>query len=194
MGEPKDTVPAAEAIEFMANNVLLSPDDVDQENAPRTTLRPLDSVTLTGDLEAAEPSLVSSLVASVRDVFFPAKLPPLELTSQPIPVVDRMAVKRDPVSTAIAIAVHVVAILLIGVLIAKKVGIISSPAPTVVMLEAPAPPPKAPPKAQIMGGGGGQKGPAPVAKGNPPQFKPDPDQPAEGASAGAAEDQYPGRR
>ena len=154
----------------MANNVLISPEeDVDQ---PKTTLRPLESVKLTGDLADVEGGVFSSLVSSFRDVFFPAKLPPLELTSQPIPVVDRMAVKRDPVSTAIAIAVHVVVILLIAVLIAKKVGIITTKAPTVVLLDAPLPPPKAPPKAAIMGGGGGQKGPTPVTKGNPPKFAP----------------------
>src|ERR1700722_11977837 len=33
---------------------------------------------------------------SIRDVFFPVKLPPLELTSTPIPVPDRMAVKANP--------------------------------------------------------------------------------------------------
>ena len=119
----------------MANNVLISPEeDVDQ---PKTTLRPLESVKLTGDLADVEGGVFSSLVSSFRDVFFPAKLPPLELTSQPIPVVDRMAVKRDPVSTAIAIAVHVVVILLIAVLIAKKVGIITTKAPAVVLLDAP---------------------------------------------------------
>ena len=36
-----------------------------------------------------------NLYESIRDVFFPPKLPPLELTSTPIPVPDRMAVKRN---------------------------------------------------------------------------------------------------
>ncbi|MGA3160617.1 MAG: energy transducer TonB [Terracidiphilus sp.] len=36
------------------------------------------------------------LYESIRDIFFPPKLPPLELTSRPIPVPDRMAVKRNP--------------------------------------------------------------------------------------------------
>lgn len=36
------------------------------------------------------------LYESIRDLFFPPKLPPLELTSTPIPVPDRMAVKRNP--------------------------------------------------------------------------------------------------
>ncbi len=38
----------------------------------------------------------SGLYESIRDVFFPPKLPPLELTSTPIPVPDRMAVKANP--------------------------------------------------------------------------------------------------
>jgi periplasmic protein TonB len=43
-----------------------------------------------------EKPIWSGLYESVRDVFFPAKLPPLELTSTPIPVPDRMAVKANP--------------------------------------------------------------------------------------------------
>src|ERR1700722_12251042 len=46
---------------------------------------------------------------SVKDVFFPVKLPPLELTSTPIPVPDRMAVKANPwaigISTTFNIAI-----------------------------------------------------------------------------------------
>jgi periplasmic protein TonB len=38
----------------------------------------------------------SGLYGSVRDAFFPRKLPPLELTSTPVPVVDRMATKANP--------------------------------------------------------------------------------------------------
>ncbi|MGA2887583.1 MAG: energy transducer TonB [Terracidiphilus sp.] len=42
------------------------------------------------------------LYESVRDVFFPVRLPPLELTSTPIPVPDRMAVKRNPLAIGIS--------------------------------------------------------------------------------------------
>ena len=37
-----------------------------------------------------------TLYENIRDVFFPVKLPPLDLTSTPIPVPDRMAVKANP--------------------------------------------------------------------------------------------------
>jgi periplasmic protein TonB len=43
-----------------------------------------------------EKPIWTGLYESVRDVFFPPKLPPLELTSTPIPVPDRMAVKANP--------------------------------------------------------------------------------------------------
>jgi protein TonB len=155
----------------MANNVLLPPDDAPRR--VRQPLRPLESVTLSGDLGEAEQGVFASLVSSVRDVFFPTKLPPLVLTSQPIPVVDRMAVKRDPTSTAIAVGIHVVVILLILYVIGRSTGIIAAPKapPSIALVEPPPPPPRIPPKAATMGGGGGQKGPAPVTRGNPPKFE-----------------------
>lgn len=156
----------------MANTVLLPPEEgVDHAT---TTLRPLDKVTLSGDLGDAEGGVMQSLVASVRDLFFPAKLPPLELTSQPIAVVDRMAVKRDPISTAIAVGLHILVIAIVAYVVGRHVGLIAPPkAATITLLDPPPPPPKTPPKAALIGGGGGQKGPTPVSKGNPPKFAPD---------------------
>ena len=43
-----------------------------------------------------EKPIWSGLYGSVRDALFPPKLPPLELTSTPVPVVDRMAAKTNP--------------------------------------------------------------------------------------------------
>ena len=43
-----------------------------------------------------EKPIWTGLYESIRDVFFPVRLPPLELTSTPIPVPDRMAVKANP--------------------------------------------------------------------------------------------------
>src|SRR5271168_1816591 len=53
-----------------------------------------------------EKSVFADLFENVHDLFFPQKLPPLELTSTPIPVVDPMAVKRNPVSIGISAAVN----------------------------------------------------------------------------------------
>lgn len=121
--------------------------------------------------EIKEEGIFASLVSSVRDVFFPEKLPPLELQSKPIAVVDRMAVKRDPTSTAIAVGLHVLVIALIAWLLAKGVKM-AAPQVTklVTPIDLPVPPPKAPPKATMIGGGGGQRGPTPVTKGSPPKF------------------------
>jgi protein TonB len=128
----------------------------------------LESKPVDNDLIIKEEGVFSSLWASVRDVFFPVKLPPLVLESKPIAVVDRMKVKRDPVSTAIAVVLHGLVILLIAFLIAKKVQF-AAPVKPVVVTELTVPP-MAPPKAQAMGGGGGQRGPTPVTKGTPPKF------------------------
>ncbi len=156
----------------MANNILLSREETTDK--PVQNLQPLDSVRLSGDLGDAEQGVFQSLVSSFKDVFFPAKLPPLELTSTPIPVVDRMAVKRDPTSTVVSTVINIAVIALLLWIAAKKTGIIApKKVQEITLLAPPPPPPKAPPKAVVMGGGGGQKGPAPVSKGNPPKFAPD---------------------
>jgi protein TonB len=128
----------------------------------------LDSKPAENDLIIKEEGVFASLWSSIRDVFFPVKLPPLVLESKPIAVVDRMKVKRDPVSTAIAVVLHGLVILLIAYLVAKKVQF-ASPVKAVMVTELSAPP-SAPPRAQAMGGGGGQRGPTPVVKGTPPKF------------------------
>ena len=117
-----------------------------------------------------EENVFASLWGSVRDAFFPTKLPPLELESQPVAVVDRMAVKRDPMSTAIAVVLHVLVIGMIAWLLAKHIPMATKNVTTLVPIDLPIPPPKAPPKAQAIGGGGGQRGPTPVTKGTPPKF------------------------
>lgn len=65
-----------------------------------------------------EQHLWSGLCESFRDCFFPPKLPPLELTSTPIPVPDRMASNTNPwaVGTATLVNGGILAlVLLMGV-------------------------------------------------------------------------------
>src|ERR1700735_2116885 len=109
----------------------------------------LEAKPVNSDMVIEEEGVFASLWSSIRDVFFPVKLPPLVLESKPIAVVDRMKVKRDPVSTAIAVVLHGLVILLIAFLIAKKVQF-SAPVKTPVVTELTIPP-QAPPKAQGMG-------------------------------------------
>jgi len=68
---------------------------------------PLMIGTLEGVIE--EP-IWKTLWNGVQDTLFPKKLPPLQLTSQPVAVVDRMAVKRNPVTSAISLLTHVVVV------------------------------------------------------------------------------------
>lgn len=66
----------------------------------------------------SEEPLWYGLYESIHDRLFPAKLPPLELTSQPIPVPDRMATKANPwaVGTATLVNGGILAlVLLMGV-------------------------------------------------------------------------------
>jgi protein TonB len=118
--------------------------------------------------ETKEEGIIASLWGSVRDVFFPVKLPPLVLESKPIAVVDRMAVKQNPRAWAGSVTFYVLLILFIAWLIHKKVQF-SAPVKAVLLTDLSVPPP-APPKANAMGGGGGQRGPTPVTKGTPPKF------------------------
>ena len=146
---------------------LMTPPDAGREN-DIPTLRAGDAPHWS---EIKDEGVFASLVSSVRDVFFPEKLPPLQLESQPIAVADPMAVKRDPTSTGIALGLHILAIALIAWLLAKGVKM-AAPQVTklITPIELPVTPPKAPPKATMMGGGGGQRGPTPVTKGTPPKF------------------------
>ncbi len=118
--------------------------------------------------EIKEESVFGSLWGSVRDVFFPVKLPPLVLESKPIPVIDRMKTKPDPRALASSVVIYALLILLFGLLLKNHVAIGTKAVTTVVAMNLT--PPPAPAKANAMGGGGGQRGPTPVTKGSPPKF------------------------
>lgn len=60
-----------------------------------------------------EKPIWAGLYESIQDVFFPPKLPPLQLTSTPIPVPDRMKVKANPWAIGIATGVNLVILALV---------------------------------------------------------------------------------
>jgi len=156
----------------MANSLMIAPETEPTEKVVSVPRRDVELHIDGKDLLGPEQGIFASLKNSVYDVFFPKKLPPLVLESKPVPVVDRMAVKRDPTSTAIAVVIHAVIIGLILWVVGRKIVEITAPKQlNVVSLETPVRPP-APVKTIRMGGGGGQKGPAPVSKGSPPKFSP----------------------
>jgi len=140
----------------------------DDPNKPAPVLRAgVESSLGEGDIMQHEEGIFVSLWSNVRDVFFPAKLPPLVLESKPIPVIDRMATKQDPRATAGAFAIYAIVLLLFA-LGANKMHQISVQkemlATQVVMPPSPAP------DMGKMGGGGGQKGLTAVTKGKMPKI------------------------
>src|SRR6202044_2975583 len=68
-----------------------------------------------------EEPIWASLWERVQEVFFPVKLPPLELTSKPIPVADRMAVKANPVAIGISTTINVAILLVVLFFVGKKI-------------------------------------------------------------------------
>ena len=136
--------------------------------APRPVGRPMqEDVQLSGELK--EEGVFASLISNFRDVFSPARLPPLVLESKPVFVPDRMATKMSPSSIAGSVAFYALVIVLIGFLIRSRVQL-AAPVKTSTMIVAPLIPPPLPPKAQSIGGGGGQHDIAPVSKGSLPKF------------------------
>jgi protein TonB len=155
-------------------NDLVTPPELDPNkpstlhNMPQHGRVSSDHLGIGGGLE--QEGIFASLWANLHDAFFPPKLPPLELTSKPIPVPDRMKVKRSPASTATAVVIHALIILLIAFLLAKKVLKFAAPAKvTTVDLSTP---PIAPLAANSMGGGGSNHDTTPVTQGKlPPPVK-----------------------
>ena len=102
-----------------------------------------------------EKPIWSGLWESIRDVFFPPKLPPLELTSKPIPVPDRMAVKYNPWAVGTATFVNGAILLLVLYLGARVVINKIMPPHQVTNIDVGDINLAAPKSAQTAGGGGG---------------------------------------
>jgi len=102
-----------------------------------------------------EPPVWRTLYESIRDVFFPVKLPPLELTSTPIPVPDRMAVKTNPWAVGISTTINILIVLFAIWLGIKTVVKMVKPAVTATNIDVGTFELKAPKAASAAGGGGG---------------------------------------
>src|SRR5258708_24557065 len=107
----------------------------------------------------SEKSLWGSLTQNFRQTFFPEKLPPLVLTSQPIPVKDIWGFyneyrKKSATASTIAHIVVITAIILITVYLGRHV--IAKPVQEAIVLVAPSDIPiMKPSKTQVGGGGRG---------------------------------------
>jgi TonB family protein len=82
----------------MANDLLTQP-NTESQAASLSDVKGLDA--LLGRAFEEKP-IWQDLYENLRDFFFPVRLPPLELTSTPIPVPDRMAVKANPLAIGIS--------------------------------------------------------------------------------------------
>jgi periplasmic protein TonB len=121
-----------------------------------------------------EKPLWVDLWESVRDVFFPVKLPPLELTSTPIPVPDRMAVKPNPWAIGISSTVNLMILLVVLFFVGKK--IVETVKPNLLATNIDVGDYNAP-KSDIKaggGGGGGDRSPMDANKGKLPKLEKDP--------------------
>jgi TonB family protein len=103
-----------------------------------------------------EKPVWADLYENVHDLFFPPKLPPLELTSTPIPVVDPMQVKRNPASVAISACINVgLLLVLLYAFRAPIITAINKTAMTNIPVDISAWKPVTPKSGNMGGGGGG---------------------------------------
>ena len=121
-----------------------------------------------------EKSVWSGLWESVRDVFFPVKLPPLELTSKPIPVPDRMKVKANPWAIGSSITVNVIIALVVLFVVGKKVIEAARPALVAANIDVGDYNSPKDQKKAGGGGGGGDRSPIEANKGKLPKIEKDP--------------------
>lgn len=154
----------------MANDLLTQPDT--HSDAASTGGRELDSF-LGSPIE--EKGTFAGLYDSIHDLFFPKKLPPLELTSTPIPVPDRMAVKANPWAIGISTAVNVTILCLLLFYVGKKV-IEQIKKPNEITTNVDISDFDAPKATKTMGGGGGggDHSLADPIKGHLPKFEKNP--------------------
>lgn len=143
---------AKEPAPTMANNLLTQEDTDAEETAVLANSNKLLDVFMGKAFE--EKPIWVGLWESIRDIFFPPKLPPLELTSKPIPVPDRMAVKPNPWAIGISTTVNVAILAVLLFLVGKKIINTVKP-PTLLATNLEVSDYNAPKASQKAGGGGG---------------------------------------
>jgi len=123
----------------------------------------------------SEKSWIQSFIDNIRDIINPPKLPPLEVTSKPVPVKDIWGGSDSKGKAGVSsLMIHMgIVALLIFVGTNKTVQNKAKEAVSLVMPTDLAPY-VAPPKKQIMGGGGGggNRNPLPATQGKLPKIAP----------------------
>ena len=136
----------------MANDLLIQPDSETKDALPSQAGHELDA--FLGKAFEEKP-IWTGLYESIHDVFFPPKLPPLELTSTPIPVPDRMAVKANPVAIGISTTVNVALLLVLLFFVGRQIIAAVKPKLISTNVDVSDFDLKAPKLANAAGGGGG---------------------------------------
>jgi TonB family protein len=137
----------------MANDLLTPSDSESQAAAATADGGKLDPMFC---FPVEDQPIWAGLYESIHDVFFPPQLPPLELTSTPILVPDRMAVKTNPWAIGIATTVNVallLALLIFGV--RKIIDTVNQQKLHSTDIDVGLWQPKAPKAGDANGGGGG---------------------------------------
>jgi periplasmic protein TonB len=123
--------------------------------------------------QGSEPGLLKSLIQNFEDTFFPKKLPPLVLTSKPVPVKDIWGFydhKKSGAALSTVVHIIVISLILIGTYYLGK-RVVEKPKENVVLL-APVldtPVMKPSPKEVAGGGGGGDRDKFQAPKGRIPK-------------------------
>jgi TonB family protein len=147
---PMEQSPATRPAD-MANDLLIQPES-GTEAAALMSGHELDA--FLGKAFEEKP-IWADLYDGIRDLFFPPKLPPLELTSTPIPVPDRMAVKPNPWAIGISSAVNIAILLIALFLVGRKIIEAVKPPLLATNIDVGNMDLKAPKAATTAGGGGG---------------------------------------
>jgi len=128
--------------------------NVDRTTASASAIEPDDHLNRLL-LEATEKSWFQSFIDNIRETINPPKLPPLEVTSKPVPVKDIWGGSDSKGKAGVSsLVIHIgIVALLVFLGTNKTVQMKAKEAVSLVMPTDLAP--LAPPKKQIMGGGGG---------------------------------------
>src|SRR5215470_14895824 len=125
-------------------------------------------------------SMLHSLYVNLRDLLFPEKLPPLRLTSQPVPVREiwtRVNHKKSATGSLILHGIGLAALIVIPILLARNASV-TKPTDSVKLVEPPLSDyqpvmqPKVAPKPLAGGGGGGEHAKVFESKGHLPKVAP----------------------
>jgi TonB family protein len=152
----------------MANNIPIQPDS---DSQAETTLNDIGLDALMGKA-FEEKHIWAGLYENLHDLFLPPQHPPLELTSAPIPVPDRMKVKANPWAIGIATGVNVIILLVVLFYAGKKIiNTADKPKENVAQIDVGVfKGPKAP-KTAGGGGGGGEHNKIEPTKGHLPKIE-----------------------